>query len=1273
MFPARQETELRPNVAIKPWRVAVLASLIVTALLATACSDSLAPVSPEPATASPAETPLDEISTRHNPADVASQRIRFERISVEHGLSQSTVNCMLQDSKGFMWFGTEDGLNKYDGHTFTVYVHDPEDPNSLGNDTVLSLYEDRSGVLWIGTRGGGLDRLDRETGQWRHYLNDPDSPDGFFKNWIVSIDEDREGTLWVGTYGGGLYQFDRQTEQFTCFCDELPPDILTVYEDRAGDLWVGTESAGLYKLDRATGQFAHYRHHPDDPHSLGSDRVTSIYEDRSGALWIGTILGGLDRLDREAERFVHYQNDPNDPHSLSYHVVASIYEDRSGTLWIGTGGGGIDRFDRATGRFTHYQNDPGDSNSLSSNTVMSIVEDRSGVLWIGTMGGGLNRVDRSTEPFRHYQSDPDDTNSLSNNVVRAIWEDQAGMLWIGTDGALDRFDRETGQWLHYREDSDDPRSLSRSASVRAILEDQSGVLWVGVFGGGLNRFDRETEHFAYYLDDRDVGSLYQDRQGVLWIGTHGEGLFAFDRETGVRRHYTYPDSLSSDVVRVVIQDRSDALWVATDGGLDRWDRDTAQWRHYRHDPDDPRSLSPGFVISAYEDRSGALWVGTLGGGLNRFDPQTGTFTHYREQDGLANDEVYGILEDDVPPDNGGPNLWLSTNNGLSKFNPRTETFENYKVHGGLGINKFMWGAYHQSGSGEMFLGGVNGFVAFHPDRIRENSYVPPIVLTSLTRDGKDVDVGQAVEGLTEVTFRWPDNAFEFEFAALSYAQPERNQYAYMLEGFDEDWIYIGTRRSGRYTNLPGGPYTLRLKGSNNDGVWNEEGASIAVTIVPPFWATGWFRGIMAVVLVGSAVGAYRLRVRSIEARSRALEDQVEERTSQLDALYRAEERMHRHLHLDQVLQALVDVAVDILQADKSAVLVWDDEEQRWVMSIARGFSPEAMAQLSYAREWGGIGRVAASGESIIVEDALTDPRRGGERADAVPAALSDGIRSFMQIPIQVGGETFGVFNVSFTEPRAFGRDERRLFLALVQRASLAIENARLYGQAQALAAVEERQRLARDLHDAVTQTLFSTSLIAEVLPRIWERNPEVGRQRLELVRQGTRSALAEMRTLLLELRPTGLAEVDLGDLLRQLAEAITGRARISVVVELEGACDLPPDVHIALYRIAQEALNNVAKHARASRATVRLRCTARTPHLALDEGERQGVRVELTISDDGRGFDVDSVPPGHLGMAIMRERAEAVGARLETEGQVDRGTQVTVVWPDDERLAVADE
>ncbi len=604
-----------------------------------------------------------------------------------------------------------------------------------------------------------------------------------------------------------------------------------------------------------------------------------------------------------------------------------------------------------------------------------------------------------------------------------------------------------------------------------------------------------------------IETLYEDSSGTLWIGTRA-GLDEFNRKTASFFHHQSipgnPQSLSAPSVRVMYEDRDGTLWVGTTHGLNTFDTKTKLFTHYFHNPQNPFSLSSNHIMSIHQDKAGTLWIGTSQGGLNRLDLVSKRFTHYREKDGLPSDVVYGILEDEHG------NLWLSTNQGLSVFDPQTETFKNYTVQDGLQSNEFNKGAYYQSESGEMFFGGINGLNTFYPDQLRENRYIPPIVLTALTQGGERVILDRPLETLSVISFSWPSNFFEFEFAALSYSQPDKNQYAYRLEPFDEDWISLGAKRNGRYTNLPGGDYTLHIAGSNNDGVWNEQGTSIAVTIVPPFWQTPTFQGLLALTLIVSVLGGYQLRVRSVETRSQMLAELVDERTA---ALSSANQRLRQEIA----------------------------ERQR-------------------------------------VEDELA--------AQAVKEAVA-----------------------------------------------------------------AERNRLARDLHDAVTQTLFSASLIAEVLPRLWQRSPDEGQRRLAELRELTRGALAEMRTLLLELRPAALTDTSLGELLQQLAESITGRARVPIDVTIEHECEIPSEIKVALYRIAQEALNNVARHAAASRASVHLQC--------------QPAQIKLTICDDGRGFIPENLSPKSLGLGIMRERAETIHAELEIKSQLEKGTEVVILWHND--------
>jgi signal transduction histidine kinase/ligand-binding sensor domain-containing protein len=1116
--------------------------LITVVLLATACGGPALPASPPPvATSSMNSDPAPPVDSSRR-ANVGSrtgpvQNLRFERISVEHGLSHSTVNCILQDSRGFMWLGTDDGLNRYDGYSFTVYRHDPDDPRSLSHNRVWSLFEDTSGVLWVGTYGGGLNRFDRDTGQFTRYdaddfQNITDAPEEF-RNIVWAIDEHPAGVLWIATYGGGLVKFDLDTEIFTSLAPDLTDPrfyghqwMTAMLIDRSGNLWIGTHSEGLDRFDPVTRQTTSYRHRANDPDGLGHDWITDIIQDQSGQIWIATYGGGLDRFDPHTDTFTHYRHDPEDSRSLSDDYLWSIAEDPSGVLWIGTYSGGLNAFDPKTEALAHFHHDPTDPHSLSSDRIRSLYQSRSGLQWVGTQGGGVNRSDPASGRFTHYRGDTDDPQRPGDYRVLALHEDGHGVLWIGTDGGgLDGLDRETGAWRHYRHDPADPGSLG-SDVVHAIHEDASGILWIGTHDG-FYRFDPEAERFDrlphHPPDPGDVKretvySIDEDGQGILWLGTVGRGLSEFDPATGAftyHQHGSDPDTPISNYVRGVVDDSSGMLWVGTQSGVNAYDRETTEWHVFQHDPDDPHSLSHNWTTSLLHDRSGVLWTGTQGGGLNRLalrevkgsDPASHTFTSYREQDGLVNDIVWDILEWDGY-------LWIGTANGLSRFDPRTETFTNYGASDGLPINEFS--AACTSSSGELLFGGVNGFISFYPERMAPNRYIPPVVLTSLQQNGKEVHVGQAPEDLAEVTFRWPDNSFEFGFAALNYTQPEKNRHAYILEGFDEDWNHIGARRFGRYTNLPGGTYTLRLKGSNNDGVWNEEGVFIQVTVVPPFWQTWWFRGIVALALLAGVAGGYRLRVRSLEARSRELERQVQERTTELR---------------------------------------------------------REIAQRTQA------------------EEAL----RQREREKAV---------------------------------------------------------------------AEERNRLARELHDSVTQALYGVTLYSEAAAgHLALGHTDRAAEHLQELQETAQEALAEMRLLIFELRPPILEELGLVAALQARLQAVEGRAGLTTEFKTNIEERLPPDVEEGLYRIAQEALNNALKHAQARNIEV---------HLRQDEPRRtEPARVTLEIADDGIGFDLAMAPErGGMGLLAMEERAVELGGRLTVESAPGKGTSVRVsmgVWrcPDD--------
>ncbi len=845
--------------------------------------------------------------------------IHFERISLEQGLSHGTVFSIVQDQTGFLWFGSQSGLNKYDGYNITVFRHDPNNPNSVSNDNAGNLYIDRSGVIWIGTWGGGLSKFVPHTEQFTAYLNDPDDPTSLSNDRVQTIYEDRSGILWVGTAGGGLNKFDRQTETFTHY--QHDPDnphslshdrIWGITEDEAGMLWLAT-SDGLNKFDPQTETFTRYFHDPADPNSLSHSLIRTLYVDRAGVLWVGAEVG-LNKFNPETGTFTRYLHDPTNPHSLGDDIINAIFEDSTGNFWIGTSRGGLNKFDREGETFIRYVNNPQNPNSLSHNDVRWILEDRSGVLWIATRGGGVNKLVLMAGQFTYLTADPDNANSLNNNDVRAIYVDRAKNLWIGTrGGGLNKFDPQTGIFTHYQHDPDDPNSLS-SDDVYAIHEDRSGILWLGLSGGGLVKFDPHTETFTRYqhnpddpvsLSSEDVNSIYEDRLGMLWIGTKGGGLNKFNPETGQFTPYQHdpdePSSLGNDDVYAVYEDESGALWVSTyGGGLNKFDRETERFIRYQYNPDDPTSLSNNDVYALYEDPSGLLWIGTANGGLNKFDRETGQFVRFTAADGLSSDVIYGIL-----PDEQG-NLWLSTSLGLSKFEPRINNFVNYDVSDGLKSVGYHEGAYYKSSSGEMFFGGINGLVRFDPEAIQDNAHIPPVVLTGFELPHKEITLNQPLAQVTEIELSHEDDVFSFEFVVLDYANPAKNQYAYKLEGFDQDWIAAGNRRFATYTNLDPGTYTFRVKGSNNAGVWNEAGLSIKITVTPPFWETVWFRIVIVASVLGLVFTGYHLRVHSIEAQRRKLQTLVTERTAELSEanqhLRTLTDRLQHELTMARVVQ-----------------------------------------------------------------------------------------------------------------------------------------------------------------------------------------------------------------------------------------------------------------------------------------------------------------------------------------------------------------------------------
>jgi len=853
---------------------------------------------------------------------VAQSDIKFTHLTIEDGLSQSSIFCMIQDSKGFMWFGTEDGLNKYDGNKFTVYKHDPNDPNSISNSTIHGIYEDKRGAIWLGTYGGGLSRFNRNTEKFTQYTFNKNDTNSLRSSVVFTACEDDNGSLWVGSsWGHGIARLIRDpineaSDKFKNyrFVSEdntalIPGRVRAMCKGKSGFLWIGTQRGGLIKMNAGENPnsapfFTQYLHDPNISTSLSDNIVLSVYEDKAGVLWIGTWGGGLNKLipgteDDPSPEFVHYIHDPNNPKSISNNDVISITEDNNGMLWVATRNG-LNRLNRNTGEFTRYLHDKRDENSISHNGIGPVLQDTYGTLWIGTHGNGLNKYDKTTQKFTHYKNFPQIENSLSSNIISSFFIEKNGLLWIGTNNGLNSFDRKRGEFTLYQHDPTDNNSLP-SNKISSISIEDNGIIWIGTAAEGICKFDRNTEAYTRYKREPDcinclsgnrVKALYEDDYGALWIATN-KGLDKLDKETGVITNYrSDPNnefSILFGILKAIYEDSHGKLWILmASHGINMFDRDTEKFIHYKHDPNNKHSISNNKVRSVYEDVDGFLWFSTLGGGLNKFDRTTEQFTHYRMKDGLPSDVIYGLLGDE----NG--NIWMSTNNGISKFNIESQTFKNYDVSDGTQSNEFSTGAYYKGYDGEMFFGGINGFNVFYPDSIEYNTVIPDIVITGFQifnkevgivnesqKDTADFFLNKHIEQTDTIVLSYKHSVFSFEFAALHFAMAERNEYAYMMEGFDAGWNYIGTRRYATYTNLDPGKYLFKVKGSNTDGIWNEKGKSIRLIITPPFWQTWWFKLSTVLFIIAGIFSYIKIRERSLKRQKKMLEEKVVIRTKQL--------------------------------------------------------------------------------------------------------------------------------------------------------------------------------------------------------------------------------------------------------------------------------------------------------------------------------------------------------------------------------------------------------
>jgi ligand-binding sensor domain-containing protein/signal transduction histidine kinase len=844
-------------------------------------------------------------------ADAQAPSVKFTHLTNQDGLSQSTVQAIVKDKYGFMWFGTQDGLNRYDGYSFRIYRHEPKNDRTLRRSHIVSLYEDRQGDLWVGTSNGALSKYDRNHDSFIHYKESTDGFPGLSQRTITTIYEDKQNNFWVGTLWK-LNLLDRKTGKVTQFgFDASDPlsissdGITTIFEDSKNNLWIGTNS-GLNLFNRATKKFTRYLHDNTRSNSLSHDHVTAIKEDSRGRLWIGTA-DGLNLFDHRTGHFTVFKNDPGNPRSIMDGRVNAIEDEHDGSLWIGTASC-LEFFDADKGVFTHFTSNVVEPTTLLMNgNIMSMLRDKDGILWVGTYQGGINKYDKYLTYFDTYRNKPSDPQSLSLNDVTAFAENADGSIWISTGGgALNLWEKTTNQFIRYNPDPANKNALSTWGLLCLYQSKKSNRLWIGTYGSGVDCYDPSTNTFRHYtkgdsprhLNHDAVYAIFEDRRGHVWMGTNGGGINVLDPATGIITKYlsdaNRTNTPSGDFIRCFYEDKKGNIWIGTSSGLCIFDPRRQDFIRYDQSS---TQLESDVIFSLYEDEEGNMWVGTMGGGLNRINPATKNITVYTVNDGLPGNTVNSIVGD------GKGNLWLSTNNGISCFNLREKSFRNSSLHNGIQSFEFSQGAGLKTSKGEILFGGVNGFNSFYPDDLKENRNIPPVVITGFKLFNKTVSsnddnslLKQDITQTRALTLTYDQSIITFEFAALGYTASEKNQYSFMLEGFDKKWS-TGYQRSATYTNLDPGEYVFKVKGSNNDGIWNDKVTSLTITITPPFWRTWWFRIAVLGLIIAVILGIYIARVRREKQLQKILERKVKEQTVQLQLLNEEERNARQEAHL----------------------------------------------------------------------------------------------------------------------------------------------------------------------------------------------------------------------------------------------------------------------------------------------------------------------------------------------------------------------------------------
>lgn len=815
---------------------------------------------------------------------------KFERITMKEGLSHSVIYDIIQDKQGFLWLSTHDGgLNKYDGYKFTIYKNDIRDSTSISGNSINKLALAPDGRLWIGTWGSGINVYDPESGKFKSFINKGEN--SISGNKIQTVFIDNKGIIWIGTFANGLNRYDSNENKFKSY-KSLPDNSTFLSDDRVWDIcqendttfWVATES-GLNRFNPEIEVFTNIFHSHGDIH-LANEQIRCLLIDSSGKLWIGTPQGIVLYVLKK-NTYSMLLPYPTEPKGSQKNKINDIFEDMDGNIWVGTQQGGLNLYLPSQNGFYHYLNNSNDESSISLNDIRTIYQDKTGILWIGTRGGGINKLNFRYKKFYHYKSAGYASSSPEgSDRVIALDEDLQGNIWVGMeDNGVSVFDPKNEKLINFNSYSKGKHLNSHR--IRTIMTDNEGKIWIGTDDKGVSVFDIKTGELINILHkpdnnnsltDNEVTSMLQDAENIIWLGTKN-GLNRFDPKTKqIDRYLAEKKGFADNRIISLFEDSKNNLWIGTDKGLSKFEK-SGKISNYYHKPGDFNSLSNNHIYTIAESIDGDIWIGTANG-LNRLNIENNIFEIFNERNNLPGNAIYGILQDK------NEFLWISTNKGLSKLNINDKKISNFGAHDGLQSDEFILGAYCKTTEGEFYYGGVNGFNRFFPDSIKPNPFAPEVVFTDFQLFNKTIKPGlnsklsKTIDYTHKINLTYRDYVFSLSFAALHFAAPDKNTYAYMLEGLDNEWIQTGNRHFITYTTLPAGKYKLKVKAANSDEIWGKA-STIDLIITPPFWKQLWFYIVVGILVLFGIIAFIRIRTQKLRKHKERLEKLVRERTFEI--------------------------------------------------------------------------------------------------------------------------------------------------------------------------------------------------------------------------------------------------------------------------------------------------------------------------------------------------------------------------------------------------------